>query len=66
MKPLVGVSRVLDEELRTAILEKSDEEKEDVIQKLGITHLMFQNWLDRQSRFENSKKRNQLIHLLGM
>lgn len=66
MKRLIGVSRVTDEDLRAAVNKLSDDEKEGVIQKLWVSHTMFQNWLDGKDKFGNSKKRNQLIHILGV
>lgn len=46
MKRLIGVSRVSDDDLRTAVNKLSDDEKENVIQKLWVSHARFQNWLD--------------------
>ena len=64
MKRLIGVSKVSDNDLRTAVNKLSDDEKENVIQKLWVSHSVFQNWLDRKDKLVNSKKRNQLIHML--
>lgn len=64
MKRLIGVSRVSDDDLRTVVNKLSDDEKENVIQKLWISHARFQNWLDGKDKLVNSKKRNQLIHIL--
>lgn len=64
MKRLIGVSRVSDDDLRTAVNKLSDDEKENVIQKLWVSHARFQNWLDGKDKLVNSKKRNQLIHIL--
>lgn len=64
MKRLIGVSKVSDNDLRTAVNKLSDDEKENVIQKLWISHSVFQNWLDGKDKLVNSKKRNQLIHML--
>lgn len=64
MKRLIGVSRVSDDDLRTAVNKLSDDEKENVIQKLWVSHSVFQNWLDGKNKLVNSKKRNQLIHML--
>lgn len=66
MKRLIGVSRVSDDDLRVAINKLSDDEKENIVQKLWISHSVFQNWLDGKDKLVNSKKRNQLIHILGM
>lgn len=66
MKRLIGVSRVTDEDLRMAVNKLSDDEKESTIQKLWVSHTMFQNWLDGKDKLVNSRKRNQLIHILGM
>lgn len=64
MKRLIGVSKVSDNDLRTAVNKLSDDEKENVIQKLWVSHSVFQNWLDGKNKLVNSKKRNQLIHML--
>lgn len=64
MKRLIGVSKVSDNDLRTAVNKLSDDEKENVIQKLWVSHSVFQNWLDGKDKLVNSKKRNQLIHML--
>lgn len=64
MKRLIGVSRVSDDDLRTAVNKLSDDEKENVIQKLWVSHTRFQNWLDGKDKLVSSKKRNQLIHIL--
>lgn len=66
MKRLIGVSRVSDEDLRAAVNKLSDDEKEGVIQKLWVSHSVFQNWLDGKDKLVNSRKRNQLIHMLGV
>lgn len=66
MKRLIGVSRVSDDDLRTAVNKLSDDEKEGIIQKLWVSHTMFQNWLDGKDKLVNSKKRKQLIHILGV
>lgn len=66
MKRLIGVSRVSNEDLRAAVNKLSDDEKEGVIQKLWVSHSVFQNWLDGKDKLVNSKKRNQLIHMLGV
>lgn len=60
------VSRVTDYELREAVEKLSDDEKESVIQKLWVSHSVFQNWLDGKDKLVNSRKRNQLIHILGV
>lgn len=57
---------VLDDDLRTAVNKLSDDEKEDIVQKLWVSHTMFQNWLDKKSKLVNSKKKNMLRHLLSM
>ena len=59
-------SRVTDYELREAVNKLSEDEKEGIIQKLYVTHMVFQNWLDGKDKLVNSKTRNQLIHLLGV
>lgn len=64
MKRLIGVSKVSDNDLRTAVNKLSDDEKENVIQKLWVSHSVFQNWLDGKDKLVNNKKRNQLIHML--
>lgn len=66
MNKLVGVSRVSDYDLRDEVNKLSEEEKENVVQKLLISHTVFQNWLDGKNKLVNSKKRNQLIHILGV
>lgn len=60
------VSRVTDYELREAVEKLTEDEKESVIQKLWVSHSVFQNWLDGKDKLVNSKKRNQLIHILGV
>lgn len=56
MKKLVGVSRVTDYELREAVEKLTEDEKENVIQKLWISHSIFQNWLDGKDKLVNSRK----------
>lgn len=60
------VSRVTDYELREAVEKLTEDEKESVIQKLWVSHSVFQNWLDGKDKLVNSRKRNQLIHILGV
>lgn len=60
------VSRVTDYELREAVEKLTEDEKESVIQKLWVSHSVFQNWLDGKDKLGNSRKRNQLIHILGV
>lgn len=60
------VSRVTDYELREVVEKLTEDEKENVIQKLWVSHSVFQNWLDGKDKLVNSRKRNQLIHILGV
>lgn len=60
------VSRVTDYELREAVKKLSDDERENIVQQLWVTHLTFQNWLEEKDKLVNSKTRNKLIHLLGI
>ncbi len=63
MKKIVR-SRVSDEDLRKKVNELSDKDKEFIIEKLEISHSVFQNWLDEKGKLVNSKKKNQLINML--
>lgn len=53
-----------EEAIRSKVRELSDEEREGIIQKLWVSHTVFQNWLDGKDGL-GSKKRNKLIHLLA-
>lgn len=60
------ISRVSDDNLRLAIGKMTEDEKEEVISKLEVSHQTFQNWLDGKAKLVNATKRNQLIHILEM
>lgn len=54
-----------DYDMRKKVEAMSDKERESLIQKLWVSHAMFNNWLEGKCKLVNSKKRNQLRHLLG-
>lgn len=53
----------LNARLRISIKAMSEEQVENVINKLEVTHLIFQNWLEEKTRLE-SKKLNKLKHII--
>lgn len=65
MQKIVGISKVSDYDMRKKVEAMSDKERESLIQKLWVTHNMFNNWLEGKNKLP-SKKRNQLRHLLGV
>lgn len=66
MRTYNGKSRYSDDEMRTKVETLSVEEREDLIQKLGVSHLVFENWMGAKDKLVNSKVRNKCLHLLGM
>lgn len=55
---------VIDELMREKVKTLSKEEKEQLIQDLGVTHMAFENWLCGRSKLVNSKVKNKCKHLL--
>lgn len=60
------VLRPTDNDMREAVKKLTLKEKEELIQNLWISYIVFENWLKGLNKIGNSKKRNQLRHLLGM
>lgn len=53
----------LNARLRISIKAMSEEQVENIINKLEVTHSMFQNWLEEKTRL-GSKKLNKLKHIV--
>ena len=58
--------RVTDDEMREAVNALSSEEREEIIQKIWVSHTRFQNWLDGKDKMGNSNARHRLKVALGM
>ena len=65
MRTYNGKSRYSDDEMRAKVETLSVEEREDLIQKLGVSHLVFENWMGAKDKLVNSKVRNKCLHLLA-
>ena len=60
-----NISRFTDMDMRMKISSFSDEEKENLIQTLGVSHSVFNNWFEgRQSM--GAKMRNKCLHAIGL
>ena len=55
MRTYNGKSRYSDDEMRAKVETLSAEERENLIQKLGVSHLVFENWMDAKDKLVNSK-----------
>ena len=62
MKLFKRQSRYTDDEMRAKVSTLSEEEVEQLIADLGVTHRVFQNWMEAKDKLPN---RNKCLHLLG-
>ena len=55
-----------DELMRAIVKNMSNEDREKLIEDLGVTHMAFENWANGRSKMVDSKTRNKLMHLIGL